>query len=157
MIRLIVSVDEKLGIAKDGQEPGSLPGERKHFKELTMQHGGIMLMGRLTYEQIGRALPGRQSFVLSSTMPDTEGITIVRDLPTFLASHPDVWVIGGASVYEQTLLKADELYITRLHADLGCDQFFPTFSTDDFRLVEREPDQHENGLTFHYEVYSRTS
>nr|AIA13404.1 Dihydrofolate reductase [uncultured bacterium]AIA13562.1 Dihydrofolate reductase [uncultured bacterium] len=157
MIRLIAAIDNKLGIAKNGTLPWTLPVEQHYFKEMTMRHGGIVLMGRRTYETIGRPLPGRQNFVLSSTLQDTDGITVVRDLKTFLQEQPDVWVMGGASVYEQTFEQADELYITRIDADFGCDQFFPAFATDAFYLQRRSPVQRENNLNYLYEIYSRPS
>ena len=157
MIRLIAAVDQKMGIAKDGSQPWKLPSDEQYFQNQTLLHGGRVLMGRTTFAVIQKPLPRRQNFVLSHATEPIEGATIVHDLQAFLVEHPDVWVIGGASVYQQTIELADELYITRIEADFDCDQFFPQIDPEIFQLKQRSEFHHENDLTFYYEIYARAS
>lgn len=155
MIRLIAAVDARFGIAKHGRLPWELPAEQLYFRNMTMRHGGVVLMGRKTYQCIGHALADRRNYVASRTLPDTSGITVVEDVRHFLVNCPDdVWVIGGAAIYAQALPYADELYITRIQADFNCDQFFPIISEQSFQLVFRSPPQFEAGVSYLYEIYN---
>jgi dihydrofolate reductase len=155
MIRLIAAVDEKYGIAKNGVIPWHLPGELQYFAELTKRHGGVVLMGQKTYEAIGHPLSDRQNFILGHNKKNMPGVTYVDNLEVFLAEHPDVWVIGGQSVFEQTLSLADELYLTHMHADFACNQFFPLFSEQDFSRVSESAPAIENDTSYTFVVYKR--
>jgi dihydrofolate reductase len=153
MIRHIVAIDQKRGIAKDGIQPWKLPKEEQYFADMTKTHGGVILMGRTTFEVIGRALPGRQNLVASKEPNFTaEGVTVVHNIDGFLQNQPEVWLIGGAQIYAATLLLADELYVTEIEADFGCDVFYPEF-TDHFKLSQQSEPQQENGLIYRYNVY----
>ncbi len=154
MIRLIAALDQNRGLAKQGTQPWDLPTDRRYFSDLTKTHGGVLLMGRTTYEVIGHALPDRQNFVATRNKDfAAEGVTPVHDIDAFLASHPEVWVIGGGQIYAATLSHADELYITEIAADYDCDVFFPAF-LNKFRPISVDSAQEENDVRFRFTRYT---
>lgn len=137
-VALIVAVAENGVIGRDGRLPWSLPDDLKHFKQVTMGH--TLVMGRKTYQSIGRALPGRRSIVLSRDPTfAAAGITRVGDLPSAIAAagDDDVFVIGGASVYRDALPLTDRLYITRVRATVAGDVTFPPLDRAQWDLAER--------------------
>lgn len=152
MIRHMVAIDNKRGIAKDGLQPWKLPTDENYFREQTKLYGGVVLMGRKTFEVIGASLPGRQNFVLTRDREfDAEGINVIHNLDAFLDEHPEVWIVGGAELYEQTLTRASELYITEIQEDFGCSTFYPRF--DKFTPSINGEEQTENGLRFTFNIY----
>jgi dihydrofolate reductase len=152
MIRFIVAVDQKLGMAKDGKQPWHLPTDEKYFLDETQKYGGVVVMGRSTFEVIGHPLKERRNIILSRKLQQAEGVEVVASLEEALRIAPDVWVIGGASIFAQTLESADELYVTHIEADYGCDQFFPNFK-DQFELASESQVHHENGVNFKFCIY----
>ncbi|MDB5166410.1 MAG: dihydrofolate reductase [Candidatus Saccharibacteria bacterium] len=155
MIRLIVALDSKGGIAKNGMLPWRLPTDQQYFKEQTMRFGGVILMGRITFDTIGHPLPGRQNYVLSHDTFQAEGITAVHDVHEFMKTQPEVWAIGGAKVYAETLPYADELYLTHIDRDYQCDLFFPEVPAEKFAMVSKSLPQHHGDTTFVYEILKR--
>jgi dihydrofolate reductase len=149
VIRLIAAIDNRGGITKDGDTPWRLRKELAYFKRLTW--GSTVLLGRKTYDTIGHPLPGRHNIVASRrsglVLP---GCTVVNNLASL---PPDVWVVGG-ELFEQTIGRADELYLTRVDADFDCDRFFPEYETE-FKRVSQSDMQEENGISFRYEVWRR--
>ena len=155
MIRLIAALDQKRGIAKAGVMPWNIPGDLKYFHDKTKTNNGIILMGQKTFEVIGRPLEDRRNYILSRDQQEADGVIYIQDLDKFLMSQmEDVWVIGGASVFEQTINQADELYITKIEADFGCDQFFPEYEHV-FDLAETSELHTENGFIFTYNIYKK--
>jgi len=137
---VIVAVSENGVIGRDGDLPWYLPDDLKRFKTLTLGHP--MVMGRRTYESIGRPLPGRTSVVLTRN-PDfaPEGVTVVPSWDEALAAcgaAERAFVIGGASLYRRALAACDRLYLTRVHAAVEGDTFFPEGALEPFRLVREE-------------------
>lgn len=157
-VSLIVAVAENGVIGLDGRLPWMLPDDLRHFKRVTMGH--TLIMGRKTFESIGRALPGRRSIVLSRdpTFKPTD-VTPASDLPCAIAAAggDDTFVIGGASLYREALLVADRLYVTRVHATLEGDVHFPPVDGAVWHLVERtehpQDDRHAHAFTI--ERYER--
>lgn len=154
MIRLIAAIDQKRGIAKDGRIPWHLPTDEQYFLQKTNQDGGVVLMGRATFEAIGHPLKERRNIVISKSLGPAEGVEVMNDLQQALHAASDVWVIGGAAIFEQTLSFANELYITRIETDAGCDRFFPEFEKE-FEPAGKSKPYNENGLTFRLCVYRR--
>lgn len=156
MIRLIAAIDQQRGIARQGVQPWHIARDEQYFKEQTISHGGVVLMGRHTFKAIGHPLKDRLNVVLSHQPPKYDvGVWYANDLESFLASSKtDVWVIGGAAVFEQTLGLADELYLTKIAANFDCDKFFPDYETS-FGLQYQGPEQTENDLRFYTTVYVR--
>lgn len=154
MIRLIAAVDSKNGIGKNGKTPWNLPNELAYFHEKT--RGSAVLMGHTTHLAIARVLSERQNFVCTKTkQPEVEGITWVYD-PTELLQdfRGELWVIGGQEIYELALPHADEVYITRIDADFGCDKFFPQLPKA-FKLQSCSAPKAENGLSYHFEIWTK--
>ena len=122
-------------IGRDGQLPWHLPEDLKFFKKVTSGHP--IIMGRTTYDSIGRPLPKRRNIVLSTQMEEREGIEIVRsvpDLETLLGAQAgEVFVIGGSKVYEELLPRCSALYLTFVSAEYEGDAVFPPFE-DQFVL-----------------------
>lgn len=123
---IVVAVDEAWGIGKNNQLLCHLPDDLKHFKRLTM--GKPILMGRKTFESIGRPLPGRRNVVLTHRDLKIEGVECVKSLEeakTLLQASDEVMVIGGKAVYEQALPWVSTVYLTRIHHLFDADTFFP--------------------------------
>jgi dihydrofolate reductase len=145
-IELVVAMDEKRVIGRDNTLPWHIPEDLKFFKRVTM--GKPMLMGRRTFEAIGRALPGRDSIVLTRQADfAAEGVLVVADLDQALdqarscaaARRADaLMVIGGAQIFAETLPIADIIHLTRIHAAFAGDTFFPAFDEGSWRETWRE-------------------
>jgi dihydrofolate reductase len=150
-----VAIDAKRGIAKDGVQPWKLPADEAYFEQITRKHGAVVLMGSTTYRVIGSALRGRKNFVITRDRNfKANDATVIFDLDAFFAEHTDVWVVGGAQIYTATLDRADELYVTEIEADFGCDVLYPEFSQR-FTLAHRGDVRAENGLQFRYNIYRK--
>jgi len=145
-IALIVAVAENGVIGRDGDLPWHYSEDLKHFKETTMGHP--VVMGRRTYEGIvdglGEPLPGRTNVVLTSQARDfpagaVRATSIDDALATACETGSDVaYVIGGATVYEQCLPKADRLVVTAVHDEYEGDTYFPEVAWDEWREVSRD-------------------
>ena len=135
-------MSENRVIGNTGDIPWHLPEDFKWFKKTTM--GGILVMGRKTYESIGRPLPGRDTYVLSRTPREITGVHSFTDLEVLdhLVTNQTIWIAGGGEIYKQMLGKCSELYLTRVHRSVEGDAFFPDFESD-FQLdlvMERNDD-----------------
>jgi dihydrofolate reductase len=153
-VSIVVATDDHGGIGLGGGLPWHLPEDLKRFKALTM--GKPIVMGRRTHDSIGRPLPGRHNIVISR-QPGLriEGCTVVDSLDAALAAAgpvPEVVVIGGADVYRLALPGAETLYLTRVHADVGADTFFPALDAADWEEVAREErpadERHAHALSY---------
>ena len=155
MIRLIAAIDQKRGIAKAGRQPWHIPADEQYFKDQTRKFGGRLLMGRKTFDVIKHPLAARTNYVLSHSHQAESGTVAVTDLDDFLQDlNEDIWVIGGAAVYQQTIARADFLYLTQIESDFGCNQFFPDYAAQ-FELVDQSPPQYEDDLAYTYAIYRR--
>jgi dihydrofolate reductase len=139
-ISIIVAASTDNVIGKDGSLPWHLPEDLRRFKEITM--GKPMIMGRATWDSIGRALPGRQSIVLSRQSGFVaEGCDVVSSVEEALAMAGDtseIMIIGGGNLYEQFLPQTDRLYFTRVHASIEGDTFFPALAENEWSVVANE-------------------
>jgi dihydrofolate reductase len=128
-------------IGRDGKIPWHISEELRWFKKMTI--GNVVLMGRKTFESLGKPLPNRVNIVVSRR-GEIPGATTVRDLAAFdpSAFSQDVFVIGGAEIYAQTLPQCAELYLTVVKRTVEGDTFFPAFESD-FTLAERLVDTPE--------------
>lgn len=140
IISLIVAMDRQRGIGLEGGLPWHLSSDLKRFKTLTMGHH--LIMGRKTYESIGKPLPGRTMIVISRN-PDytAEGCIVVPSLEEALVrarleGQEEVFVIGGGEIFQQILPMADRIYLTEVHAITEADVFFPDFSLDGWQVLE---------------------
>ncbi len=138
-IAFVVAFDRRKVIGKDGRLPWRLPDDMKRVRELTM--GKPLIIGRRTYESIGRALRGRTNIVLTRD-PDfhPDGVLVARTPEQALVlagDAPEVIVFGGAEVFRVFLPVATRIYLTEVDADVGGDTFFPEFDRAEWREVER--------------------
>ncbi|HTE57311.1 MAG TPA: dihydrofolate reductase [Verrucomicrobiae bacterium] len=148
-------MDEKQGIADDHGIPwqGKLPTDIRYYRRKS--RGGTVLMGEVMYNELTRPMPGRRNLVLALAPTLRPGFEKVKDLATLLQNPPEnFWVLGGASIFEQTLDAADELYLTQIEGDFGCTKFFPEFK-DTFELAEESQPQIESGITFRFQIWKR--
>lgn len=156
-ISLIAAVDDKLGLGRDGKIPWYIKADLKHFKQTTLNHP--VIMGRVTFESIGKPLPGRDNFVVSTQENfQTNGVKVFNNLDQAIKkarelSSREIFIIGGAKVYSQALTQADKIYLTRVEGSFDCDVFFPEFKKS-FKLVEKSPLQTET-YTFSFETWVR--
>ncbi len=125
-VSLIVAIDEQGGMGINNTLPWHLPADFAHFKKHTL--GKPVIMGRKTFESIGRALPGRLNVVLSRGAFAFDGIEVVPNLDAALkltADVVEVMIIGGVRVFQEALEIADTIYLTRVHGVFDADVFFP--------------------------------
>lgn len=139
-ISLLVAMAENRAIGRDGRLPWHLSADLKRFKKLTLGH--VVIMGRKTFESIGRPLPRRRSIVLSRD-PDyvARGAETAGSLDEALAraaGEDEVFIVGGSQVFAEALPRADRLYLTRVHAEVEGDVFFPELDPDAWELLSEE-------------------
>jgi dihydrofolate reductase len=160
MIRLIAAIDRKHGLAKHGVMPWYIPEDEQYFTDQTKTHDGYVLTGATTFKETykGRPLKERQNYILTHDTTPIEGVTLIHDLDRFLKDFEgkDLWVAGGAGVFEEVMKagQADELYLTHIDADFRCDQFFPEYEKA-FKLVEQGEPREQNGFHFTYARYAK--
>ena len=156
LISLIVAMASNRVIGDKGEIPWRIPGEQKMFKEITMGH--TMIMGRKTYEAIGRALPGRTNIVITrQTDYKAPDCMVVHDLEGALALCPsdeeEVFIIGGGQIYQETISSADRIYLTVLQREVPGDTYFPEFSDTDFKIIKS--DFIDAVEPYHFYIYER--
>ncbi len=126
MIALIVAYAKNQVIGNKGCIPWKIKGEQKRFKELTT--GNVVVMGRRSYEEIGKPLPNRTTIVISNTLKiDGENCMTAKSLEEAikLAGNRDIYISGGAKLYEEALPFVEKMYITEIDYDIDGDTFFP--------------------------------
>jgi dihydrofolate reductase len=157
MIRLIAAMDTRRGIANDKGIPWKLPGDAAYFESQTMT--GLIVMGWATYNEFSTPLHGRDNYVLvGDHHRPRSGFQPIATLDGLTQSHPDedVWVIGGAFVFAETIRQADELFITQVLEDFHCTKFFPVYRTG-FTRFEKSKDMEENGVHYRFEKWRRNT
>lgn len=156
-ISLIAAVARNGAIGRDNALLWHLPGDLQHFKRTTL--GCPVIMGRKTWDSIGRPLPGRHNIVISRdptwAASGATATTGWREALQAAGDAPRVFVIGGAQVYTLALPEADELVLTEVDADAEGDAHFPAWDRDDFTEVARLPQQPESGPSFAFVTYRR--
>ncbi len=145
-VALIWAMSENRVIGKDNDLPWRLSADLKHFKAVTL--GKPVIMGRKTFDSIGKPLPGRTNIVITRrTDYQPDGAIVVRDLEAALEAGrqaaeksdvPEVMVIGGAQIYALTLEQADRLYVTEIHGEFEGDAYFPSFDASGWIEASRE-------------------
>jgi dihydrofolate reductase len=140
MISLLVAATENGVIGRDNGMPWHLPDDLKHFKALTLAKP--VLMGRKTFDSIGRPLPGRMNLVMTRTAGwSVPGVTVVADLEAAIraaGSAVELVVAGGAQVYALALPRATRIYLTRIHAVIDGDTWLPEIADSEWRETARE-------------------
>jgi dihydrofolate reductase len=163
MISILVAMTDRGVIGRDGGLPWHLSADLKRFKQLTMGHA--ILMGRKTWESIGRALPGRRSLVITRQADyQAPGAEIAGSLDEALQKcgevpdQSDIFIVGGAEIYRAALPRTDRLYVTRVEADVPGDTFFPELDWSQWRLLDEtchDPDE-KNAHAYRFCIYERS-
>lgn len=139
IISLIAALDEHGGLGKNNQLLCHLPADLQHFKKLTM--GKPIMMGRRTFESIGKPLPNRLNIVISTTMDSLPGVSVYASLSDALRATSEaieIMIIGGARLFQEGLPIAQHLYLTKIHHQFKADVFFPSFSEQDWMVESSE-------------------
>jgi len=157
-LSLIAAMAKNRVIGRDNALPWHLPEDLKYFKATTL--GKPILMGRKTFDSIGKPLPGRTSVVLTRnpdwTFDGCLVVSSVDDALAQLADREEVLVIGGAELYQQTLPRADRLYLTEIDTDFEGDACFPEFDLSQWQQISRQPHpDNGRGFGFDFVVYQR--
>jgi len=156
-LTLIVAYSTNRAIGRDNALPWKLPGDLAHFKRSTLGHP--IIMGRKTWDSLGRPLPGRSNIVISRN-PDfsAAGAILAPTLEAAVAACGDIdeaFVIGGAQIYAQALPLARRVLATEVHADVEGDAFFPLLPSFKGKKPAREPQPAENGYDYDFVTYER--
>jgi len=152
-IALIAALAENRVIGRDNQLPWRISADLKHFKALTM--GKPIVMGRKTWESIGRPLPGRKNIVVTRDPAyQAEGCQVVHSIERALdvaGGSDEVMIIGGAGLYQQVLGRADRLYLTRVKAEVDGDTWFPEIDPQQWHEVARESHTADENNEYDYD------
>ncbi|MGI9292714.1 MAG: dihydrofolate reductase [Pseudomonadales bacterium] len=165
-LSLISAMASNRVIGRDNDLPWRLPEDMRHFMRTTL--GKPVIMGRKTYESMGKPLPGRCNIVVSRSLAPPPGVQIAKSLEDALqqaeaecrdSSTDEYFIIGGAQLYAASLPLAQRLYLTWVHADVVGDTFFPEFDLDAWREVRREdfPASATRIYAFSIAIYERAS
>jgi dihydrofolate reductase len=160
ILSLIAAMANQQVIGFNNQMPWHMPADLAHFKKVTL--GKPVIMGRKTYDSIGRLLPGRRNIIISrQAKPENVAADWVSSLDAALAivaDQAEVMIIGGAELYRQTVTMADRLYLTKIDLDTQGDAFFPEYQTiTDWQLVDEEIHQAnvQNPYNYRFLQYNR--
>jgi dihydrofolate reductase len=160
IVSILVAMDENRGIGREGRLPWRLSSDLKRFKELTMGHH--IIVGRKTFESIGKPLPGRETIVVTQDRDyKAAGCFVVHSVEGAIAlarerGESELFVCGGAEIYAQVMDGADRLYLTQVHAVVDADTFFPDWDGNSW--IEKESSFHKadekNQYSFTFKVFS---
>jgi len=158
LLTIIVAADQDNGIGIDNTLPWRLPEDLAHFKRLTTGHA--IIMGRKTFDSIGRPLPNRRNIVVTRNADwrhdGVEAVTSLDAARKLVAADAQAFIIGGANIYEQSLSFVDEVVLTRVGGKFQCDAFFPVLPTGDWQETAREEHVSADGLPYAFITMRRT-
>ena len=155
MISIIVAISKNNVIGKDNQLIWHLPEDLKRFKKLTTGH--TIIMGRKTFESLGRVLPNRKHIILCNDADlniNDENVTIVDDinrLGEYINKEEENFIIGGATIYKLMLPKVDKLYITKINQEFDGDVYFPEISEENWKITQRVKGKKDEKNPYDYE------
>ena len=156
MISLIAEVGKNNELGLDNHLIFNIPGDLKFFRNTTL--GKTVIMGRKTYESIGKPLPKRINIVVSNSLKETDGITIINSfeevLEKYLNSEEEVFIIGGESLYNYFINYAQNIYLTKVYANAVADKYFPSFDENNYNQTLLGENK-ENNLEYKHILYRR--
>lgn len=161
MLSIIVAIANDNVIGKDNKLIWHIPEDLKHFKEITSGHK--IIMGRRTFESLGRILPNRKHIILCNDMEmnlDDENVEILEDismLDKYINSDEECFVIGGATIYKLLMPYSNKMYITKINQDFEGDVYFPEIKDDEWKEVDKQKGlrNEENPFDYEYITYVR--
>lgn len=154
MMALIVAYSKNYVIGNKGMIPWKITGEQKRFKELTT--GNVVVIGRRSFEEIGRPLPNRTTILVSSTLKyDTDNCKTVSSLQEAIevAGDRNMYISGGVMLYQEALPLVDKMYVTIIEKEIEGDTYFPSFQEDNFMKTFEE--KHGGDIPYRYVTYER--
>ncbi|MCA0399154.1 MAG: dihydrofolate reductase [Bacteroidetes bacterium] len=162
-LNMVVAASENNVIGKDNQLLWRLPNDMKFFKNVTW--GLPVIMGRKTFQSLGKALPGRTNIVITRKSDfHAAAITVVSNIDDAVSAAKtafakEIFIIGGAEIYKQTMPMTDRIYITRVHGSFDGDSFFPEIDPTMWRLHSRLdfPADEKHAYGYSFEVWDRTA
>lgn len=158
-VSIVVAVAENGGIGKDNQLLWHLPADLKHFKNITSGHS--IIMGRKTYESIGKPLPNRRNMVITRNkslyIEGVETFYDIKDAIEECSGEQEVFIIGGAEIYKQSIGICDQIYLTTVHQDFPADAFFPKLEGSNWKEISSEfhKADEKNKFDYTFSVWSR--
>ena len=161
MLKILVAFDENRVIGKNNALIWHLPADLKRFKALTTGH--VIIMGRKTFESIGKPLPNRTTIVISrQTDLQIEGVILANSVEEAILkaksiTREDIYIVGGAEIYTLSMPVADQILVTQLHDIFEGDAFFPEISPENWKVKDKERGvtDEQNAYQFSYITYSR--
>lgn len=157
-ITIVVAIAQNHAIGKDNQLLWNLPRDLKHFKDITTGH--TVIMGRKTYDSVGKPLPKRRNIIITRqniTIEGCEVVSSIEDALALCADEEEVFVAGGAEIYRQSMHLVNRIYLTIVKKDFEADSFFPPIDEKEWKTVAREdfePDE-KNPLPFSFITLER--
>ncbi len=159
MVSMVVAIAENNAIGKDNQLLWYLPKDLKHFKTITSGH--TVIMGRKTFDSVGKPLPNRRNIVITRNTDLTiDGVEVVNSLAQALelcAAADEVFIVGGAEIYKEAMAHTDRIYLTVVHEEFEADTFFPEIDRNLWKEIASEshqPDE-KNNLSFTFSTLER--
>ncbi|WP_129726523.1 MULTISPECIES: dihydrofolate reductase [Bacillaceae] len=159
MLSGLVAMDKNRLIGKDNDLPWRLPADLAYFKKVTMGHP--IIMGRKTFEAIGKPLPGRRNIIVTRNeqykQPGCEVLSSIEDIYKVGDGIEEVFVIGGAEIFKEVLPMMDRLYVTYIDEEFEGDTYFPNINDNEWRIISEEPGITDEKNPYHYRfvVYER--
>jgi dihydrofolate reductase len=159
IVSIVVAIAENNAIGKNNQLLWHLPADLKHFKQITTGH--TIIMGRKTFDSIGRPLPNRRNIVVTRTaglqIPGAEVTNTIAAALELCAAEDEVFIIGGAEIYKSALTLTDRIYLTRVHASYDADAFFPEidFGTWKETNIEKQLPDEKNHVAYTFSTLLR--
>ena len=159
ILSFVIAFGENRGLGFDNKLPWNLPDDLKRFKEITSGH--TVIMGRKTYDSIGRLLPNRKNIIITrDTSYKVEGATIVHSIEDAVkecAGEEETFVIGGGEILKLALPYVNRMYLTHVEANVPADSFFPEFNPSEWKITSEEfhSKDEEHAYNFTFKVYER--
>ena len=150
-ITIVVAISSNYAIGKNNQLLWHLPNDLKHFKDITA--GGTVIMGRKTYDSVGRPLPKRRNIIITRQTIEIAGCEVVNSLDAAIAlceDEAEIFIVGGAEIYRQAMHICNRIYLTIVHHSFDADTFFPEIDYKDWKETTREDHETDEKHAFNY-------
>lgn len=151
IVTIVAAIAENYAIGKNNQLLWHMPADLKHFKQITTGH--TVIMGRKTYDSVGKPLPNRRNIVVTRQDIRIEGCEVVKSVDQALelcAGQHEVFIVGGAEIYKLALSKTDRIYLTIIHHSFDADTLFPQINYKEWKETSREDHQPDERNKFPY-------
>jgi dihydrofolate reductase len=151
IVTIVVAIAENYAIGKNNQLLWHMPADLKHFKNITTGH--TVIMGRKTYDSVGKPLPNRRNIIVTRQEIKIEGCQVVNSIEEALAlcaDQQEVFIVGGAEIYKLAMSKTDRIYLTIIHHSFDADTLFPEIDYMEWKETAREDHQPDEKNKFPY-------